>query len=271
MDIILSEINDILDSKAVKNNYINNKSYSDNYKESTKLWNYLPMYSNIDYVKKFFNTYHECNAILIISATGSGKTVIVPKFVLKYNITSNINGIIAVTNPKTLTTLNNAQFSSKIADVELGKEIGYKYKGSPPNSMSENTKLLYCTDGILLAEILSGDHLLKRYSCVIIDEAHERNVQIDILLFFLKNILYHRSDFKLIIMSATINSSVFKNYFNRSVKEEWSKIKFSSDSSYSPTEIKNKITYGELEVAGSTNFEITHYWSDNKKINNYIK
>jgi HrpA-like RNA helicase len=129
-------------------------------------------------------------------------------------------------------------------------KVGYKYKGAPYNSMTENSKLLYVTDGLILATILSGDTMLSKYQAIIIDEAHERHVQIDVLLRLLKEVLYLRKDFKLIIMSATINAEIFRDYFN----------------------IPN-ITYGEMEVSGESNYPITQNWIEpNIKItrNNYL-
>jgi pre-mRNA-splicing factor ATP-dependent RNA helicase DHX15/PRP43 len=116
---------------------------------------------------------------------------------------------------------------------------------------SIKSKLLYVTDGLILATILSGDKLLKDYQCVIIDEAHERNIQIDILLKMLKEVLYERPDFKLIIMSATINSTVFKNYFDN-----------------------GKLKYGDIEISGKSNFPIEqHFLKPDEKVSrgNYVE
>jgi len=87
-------------------------------------------------------------------------------------ISNNQNGLIAITNPKILTTINNAEYGAKTLDVELGSYVGYKYKGN--NKYNSDTKLLYCTDGILTSQILGSDEYLSAYNCVIIDEAHER-------------------------------------------------------------------------------------------------
>jgi HrpA-like RNA helicase len=250
MDLIEKNINDILDSKGSGMNFLNNNSYSDQYKKLAEKWSLLPMYKDIIIVKKFFNLLHSKQVILIISGTGSGKTVIVPKFFLKYVMTLGLKGKIAITNPKILTTTYNAEYGAKTLDVKLGEEVGYKYKGAPRDSMGDKTKLLYVTDGLILATILSGDRLLTAYQGIIIDEAHERHVQIDILLRLLKELLIKRKDFKLIIMSATINAEVFRDYFN------------------SPD-----ITYGEMEVSGESNFPITQNWIESGiKItkNNYL-
>ena len=215
MDIIKNSIDDILDIKGKNNNFLTNKPYSDEYKELAKKWSILPMYKENKYVKQLFKLLDENQVILLVSGTGSGKTVLVPKFVLKYILAKGLNKKVAITNPKILTTVYNAEYAAKTLDVKLGEEVGYKYKGSPPDSASDKSKLLYVTDGLILASILSGDTLLEQYQAIIIDEAHERKVQIDMLLKFLKEVSILRPDFKVIIMSATINAEVFMNGFGQ--------------------------------------------------------
>jgi pre-mRNA-splicing factor ATP-dependent RNA helicase DHX15/PRP43 len=240
-------MNDILNSKGNKLNWINNNPYSEEYKIVGKNWNQLPLYTNTETIKKIFKLIDTKQVILLQSATGSGKSVLIPKFLLKYFIDNKIEGKICMTNPKIITTEENAKYGARTLDVVLGEEVGYKYKGS--SKISDKTKLIYLTDGLLLSTISSGDKYLDDYSGVIIDEAHERNIQIDLLLKLLKEIVLHRPKFKLIIMSATINAEVFNKYFN----------------------IKG-IKYGEIEVSGSTTFPIQKIWSDtNINNNNYLK
>jgi len=250
MDNILSNINDILDVEGKNNNFLTNKPFSAEYVKLASKWSKLPMYADKLSVRKFFDLLHDCQVILLISGTGSGKTVLVPKFFLKYVKTMGLGGKIAITNPKILTTMYNAEYGAKTLDVKMGEEVGYRYKGAPRNSTGPNTKLLYVTDGLILATILSGDTILSEYQGIVIDEAHERHVQIDMLLKLIKQILPLRPDFKLIIMSATINAAVFRNYF-----------------------ANQKISFGEMEVSGESNFPITQNWLDPKvKINrsNYL-
>ena len=250
MDLINKNINDILDINGKHNNFLNDKPLSSEYKKLAEKWSKLPMYTDKIKVKQFFELLNDCQVILLVSGTGSGKTVLVPKFVLKYAISNGYTGKIAITNPKILTTVYNAEYGAKTLDVKLGNEVGYKYKGSPYNSVSDKTRLLYCTDGLILATILGGDILLSEYDGIIIDEAHERHVQIDFLLKLIKEIIPKRPEFKLIIMSATINSSVFRNYFNIGT-----------------------IKFGEMEVSGESNYQIKQFWLDpTVKINknNYL-
>jgi HrpA-like RNA helicase len=165
---------------------------------------------------------------------------------------NNNNKIIAVTNPKIITTISNAEYGALTLDINLGDEVGYKFKGSSPKFYTEKTKLLYCTDGTITATILNKDPLLMDYNCIIIDEAHERQVNIDLLLYFLKDIIIKRPDFKVIIMSATINPEVFRNYFNNA---------------------KDGIKFGEIMFSGVSNYDIKQNWSNDTNINrkNYIE
>jgi pre-mRNA-splicing factor ATP-dependent RNA helicase DHX15/PRP43 len=237
---------EVLDIKGKKDNFLTNQPYSDEYKRLAKIWSKLPMYSDKKSVKKFFDYLDNKQIILLSSGTGSGKTVIVPKFLLKYVIKNNISGKIAVTNPKVLITISNAEYSAKTLDVKLGDEVGFKYKGN--KKLSSKTKLIYLTDGLLQANILGSDKLLSEYACVIIDEAHERHIQIDVLLKLLKEIVLVRKDFKVIIMSATLDAQVFRDYF---------KI------------LKNK--FGEITVSGSSNYPIKQIWEDNINLNNILQ
>lgn len=246
MDIINKEINDVLDSQCKKKNFINNKKYSDEYKKNVSKWANLPMYLDKVFIKKFFNLIHKNNVILLKSSTGTGKTVLIPKYVYKYFKSTKNKLKIAVTNPKTLITKNNADFSALLADVKLGQEIGYKYKGSPEEASCDDTQLIFMTDGTL-SSMITHDHLLKQYGCIIIDEAHERNPNIDILILQLREIVLERhNDFKIIIMSATINSEIFEQYF---------KIE--------------GIKYGDIEKSLNTNYDIKQIFMNNVK-GNYV-
>ena len=237
MEIINKNIKDILDSKGNSNNFLTDKPYSEQYKTLAEKWSNLPIYKDKQAVKQFFELLNNCNVILLQSATGSGKSLLVPKFVLKYIMTLGLKGKIAITNPKILTTVYNAEYGAKTLDVNLGEEVGYKYKGS--NNISDKTRLIYCTDGLILASLLANDSLLKDYIGIIIDEAHERHIQIDILLKLLKDLILKRPEFKLIIMSATIDAKIFRDYFKT-----------------------KDIKYGEIEVSGETKFPIAQHWLD---------
>ena len=95
--------------------------------------------------------------------------------------------------------------------VQLGKEVGYNVRFE--NISSQATKIKFMTDGILLREFSLTDSLLSNYSCIIIDEVHERTVSTDVLLGILKQILQQRNDLKVIITSAVMNANKFAAFF----------------------------------------------------------
>jgi pre-mRNA-splicing factor ATP-dependent RNA helicase DHX15/PRP43 len=194
----------ILDYKGINANPLSGEEYTDTYKFLAETWSKLPAYKDRE---EIIDTIKKNQVILIESSTGSGKTVLVPKYALH---SLDYKGRVAVTLPKRQITLSSAAFAATTLDVKLGTYIGYQVKGD--SNKSADTKLLYATDGTIVARLLSDPKLLD-FDIVVIDEAHERKVQIDLLLFLLRETLKQRPDFKLIIMSATINVDLFKDYY----------------------------------------------------------
>lgn len=146
--------------------------------------------------------------VIIAGETGSGKTTQIPKMCLEAGL--GRYGMIGHTQPRRLAA---RAVSNRIAfelGEELGKSVGYKVRFTDVTSNTSYIKLM--TDGILLSET-SFDRLLLNYDCIIIDEAHERSLNIDFLLGYLKNLLQKRKDLKLIITSATINTKRFSEHF----------------------------------------------------------
>ena len=196
----------ILDIYGVNINPLTGESYSDEYKKLAQVWSKYPAYEK---AHEIINSIKQNQIILITSGTGSGKTVLLPKFCLHV---FDYNSKIAVTLPKQIITKSAAEFAAKTLDVQLGKEVGYKYKGSEKSGLSDKTKLLFATDGTIVSKLLQ-DPELREFDAVLIDEAHERKVQIDFLLYLLKQVCQKRPEFKLIIMSATVNEIIFEQYF----------------------------------------------------------
>lgn len=203
----------ILDPEGKNINPLTGESYQNLYEESAglkysdygKIYSSLPTYeSRNEIIQKM----EDNQALLITAGTGSGKTVLVPKFmlhVLRYS------GKIAVTIPRVSATKSSASFSAALSDVFLGDQIGYMVKGD--KKASKATNLIYATDGYILAKMRGNDPLLSEFDALIIDEAHERNVNIDLILFLVKNILKNRPNFKFIVMSATIDPKIFLDYY----------------------------------------------------------
>ncbi len=154
------------------------------------------------------------NIIIIEGETGSGKTTQIPQFLLNTELTRS--GMIAVTQPRRIAALSIAKRVAEETDTTLGEQIGYSIRFD--DRTSGNTLLKYMTDGMLIRELIL-DRNLKKYSVIMLDEAHERTLNTDILLGILKELVKTRKStlnpLKLIIMSATIEVDKFVNYFDK--------------------------------------------------------
>ena len=146
--------------------------------------------------------------VVIAGETGSGKTTQIPKICLELG--RGVAGLIGHTQPRRLAARTVAERIAEELGQPLGESIGYKVRFTDHSSDGTLVKLM--TDGILLAEI-QQDRTLSRYDTIIIDEAHERSLNIDFLLGYLKNLLPRRPDLKLIITSATIDPERFARHF----------------------------------------------------------
>ncbi|WP_312179010.1 ATP-dependent RNA helicase HrpA [Arthrobacter sp.] len=145
---------------------------------------------------------------VIAGATGSGKTTQIPKMCLELGLAEN--GLIGHTQPRRLAARTVAERIAEELDVEIGAEVGFQVRFT--GEVSRDTKVKLMTDGILLAEI-QHDRKLKKYSTIIIDEAHERSLNIDFIMGYLKRLLPERPDLKIIITSATIDPERFARHF----------------------------------------------------------
>lgn len=149
------------------------------------------------------------NQVTIIAGeTGSGKTTQIPKMCLELGLGEK--GLIGHTQPRRLAARTVAERIAEELGVDIGQEVGFQVRFT--GEVSKATKVKLMTDGILLAEI-QRDKLLRRYSTIIIDEAHERSLNIDFILGYLKRILPQRPDLKVIITSATIDPERFAHHF----------------------------------------------------------
>ncbi len=146
--------------------------------------------------------------VIIAGETGSGKTTQIPKMCLEAGL--GLKGFIGHTQPRRIAARAVSTRIAQELSEPLGKSVGYKVRFSDLTDEKSYIKLM--TDGILLAETAS-DRLLLNYDCIIIDEAHERSLNIDFLIGYLKNLLKRRQDLKLIITSATINTARFSEHF----------------------------------------------------------
>ncbi|QEH45887.1 ATP-dependent RNA helicase HrpA [Aggregatibacter actinomycetemcomitans] len=151
----------------------------------------------------------EHQVIVVAGETGSGKTTQLPKMCLELGL-GNF-GMIGHTQPRRIAARSVAVRIAEELQTELGDLVGYKVRFN--DQISDNTQIKLMTDGILLAEIQT-DRFLNQYACLIIDEAHERSLNNDFILGYLKQLLPRRPDLKLIITSATIDVERFSKHFD---------------------------------------------------------
>ena len=167
---------------------------------------------NLPVVEKrqdIFNAIRDNQVVIIAGETGSGKTTQIPKICLELGL--GVKGFIGHTQPRRLAARSVANRIAEELHTEIGQLVGYKVRFS--DQVSDTTLIKLMTDGILLAEI-QKDKLLLQYDTIIIDEAHERSLNIDFILGYLKQLLPKRPDLKVIITSATIDVERFSNHFN---------------------------------------------------------
>ncbi|MES2104442.1 MAG: ATP-dependent RNA helicase HrpA [Pseudomonadota bacterium] len=151
--------------------------------------------------------------IIVCGETGSGKTTQLPKICLELG--RGQKGLIGHTQPRRIAASSTAKRIAQELNSPLGENVGFKVRFTDTLSKGASVKLM--TDGILLAETQT-DPLLKQYDTIIIDEAHERSLNIDFLLGYLKQMLPKRRDLKLIITSATIDAQRFANHFGETLE-----------------------------------------------------
>src|ERR1044072_2171592 len=158
--------------------------------------------------------------VIVCGETGSGKTTQLPKIALalgrgKLNAPPGKGRLIGHTQPRRIAASSVAKRIAEELKTPLGDVVGFKVRFQDRLSRDASVKLM--TDGILLAETQS-DPLLKAYDTIIVDEAHERSLNIDFLLGYLKEILASRPDLKLIVTSATIDADRFARHFGSEEK-----------------------------------------------------
>ncbi|MFH1816728.1 MAG: ATP-dependent RNA helicase HrpA [Pseudomonadota bacterium] len=155
------------------------------------------------------------NRVLILCGeTGSGKTTQIPKMCLEARLgleAARPGKLIGCTQPRRIAARSVAARIAQELGIELGGRVGYKVRFT--DTVRHDTAIKVMTDGILLAES-QGDPLLSRYDTIIIDEAHERSLNIDFLLGYLKTLVEKRSDLRVVITSATIDAERFSKHFN---------------------------------------------------------
>lgn len=166
----------------------------------------LPVYEQ---KQKILDCLENNQVVIVESPTGSGKTTQIP--VILYEAGFATNGIIGVTQPRRIAAISVSEFISKQMNTPYPGLVGYKMRFE--DVTNQDTRIKIMTDGILLQE-MKLDPYLSKYSVLMIDEAHERSLNIDFVLGLVKRVLKQRKDFHVIVSSATMNTQVFSEYFD---------------------------------------------------------
>ncbi|MES2569081.1 MAG: ATP-dependent RNA helicase HrpA, partial [Verrucomicrobiota bacterium] len=172
--------------------------------------------------------------LIVAGETGSGKTTQLPKMCLEAGL--DLNGKIGCTQPRRVAAMSVSRRVAEELGVTWGREVGCKMRFN--DDTGRDTRVKFMTDGILLAEIQS-DPSLRAYSTLILDEAHERSLNIDFLLGYLQGLLRRRPDLKVIITSATIDTEAFSKAFGGAPIIEVSGRLFPVEVRYAPIEARN--------------------------------
>src|SRR5579859_6249792 len=190
----------------------------------------------------------KANQVVVVAGeTGSGKTTQLPKMCLEAGL--GIEAMIGCTQPRRVAALSISHRIAEELKVDWGEAVGCKIRFDDHSSPETYIKLM--TDGILLAET-QGNPLLSEYNCLIIDEAHERSLNIDFLLGYLKGLLQKRAELKLIITSATIDTEAFSKAFGNAPVIEVSGRVYPVEVIYAPfdaaSEERGDMTYIDAAV-----------------------
>jgi len=186
-------------------------------------------------IKEIHEAILKHQVVILCGETGSGKTTQLPKICLKLG--RGIKGLIGHTQPRRIAARSVASRIASELKVPLGDVVGFKIRFA--DKVSPQTLIKVMTDGVLLAETQT-DPDLKQYDTIIIDEAHERSLNIDFLLGYLKQLTLRRSDLKIIITSATIDVESFSKHFNDAPIIEVSGRTYPVEIRYRPLEVKDE-------------------------------
>ncbi|KAG8410035.1 DEAH-box ATP-dependent RNA helicase prp22 [Metarhizium acridum] len=166
----------------------------------------LPVYA---FRSQFIEAVQENQILIVVGETGSGKTTQLTQYLAEAGFADK--GIIGCTQPRRVAAMSVAKRVAEEVGCKMGEEVGYLVRFD--DCTSPSTRIKYMTDGMLQREILM-DSDLKRYSCIMLDEAHERTIATDVLFALLKKAAVRRPDLKIIVTSATLDADKFSSYFH---------------------------------------------------------
>jgi ATP-dependent RNA helicase DHR2 len=190
------------------------------------------------------------DVLVMLGQTGSGKSTQIGQFLIDESWMERqrqrvgvkvvaLGGCIAITQPRRVAAINLAKRVAQEMNTRLGEDVGYSVRFD--NATSGKTRIKFLTDGMLLQEMLA-DPLLKRYSCIVVDEAHERTVGTDLVMGFLRKLVYgeRRGNLKVVVMSATIQVEAMARFFEQNRGEGLLPLEAAIDASMDASEEKNK-------------------------------
>ncbi|KAF5137090.1 Pre-mRNA-splicing factor ATP-dependent RNA helicase prp22 [Metarhizium anisopliae] len=166
----------------------------------------LPVYA---FRSQLIKAVQENQILIVVGETGSGKTTQLTQYLAEAGFADK--GIIGCTQPRRVAAMSVAKRVAEEVGCNMGEEVGYLVRFD--DCTSPSTRIKYMTDGMLQREILM-DSDLKRYSCIMLDEAHERTIATDVLFALLKKAVLRRPDLKIIVTSATLDADKFSSYFH---------------------------------------------------------
>merc|ERR1711939_123315 len=203
------QVNEAMDGKT---NPFTLRPHSQRYADILQVRKGLPVHQQMD---EFLDMFNKNQFVVMVGETGSGKTTQIPQYVAYSDLPHlrRPHMQVACTQPRRVAAMSVAKRVADEMDVTLGEEVGYSIRFE--DATSPKTFLKYMTDGMLLREAMN-DHMLSRYSTLILDEAHERTLATDILMGLLKEVAKRRPDLKIVVMSATLDAEKFQSYFGDS-------------------------------------------------------
>jgi ATP-dependent helicase HrpA len=198
------------------------------------------------YADRLIEAIQKHQVIIVAGETGSGKTTQLPQIAMLAG--RGLTGMIGHTQPRRLAARSVSQRIAEEVGEKLGESIGFKVRFNEQGSQDSIVRLM--TDGILLAE-LTNDRFLSKYDTIIIDEAHERSLNIDFIMGYLKQLLPKRPDLKVIVTSATLDVNRFSQYFNNAPI-------FEVEGRSYPVEVRYR-PISELSIVGSDDDEFDDF------------